>query len=385
MAIMYKRSLIPPNYSFFLFGPRSTGKTTWLRKSFPEAKWFNLLNNEELYRLIADSRIFRQQVMSLSEGSWIIIDEVQKAPALLNQVHDIISLNPSKYLFALSGSSARKLKRQGINLLAGRVINKKFFPLTAFEMEEKFTIEKALLIGMLPGVRQSEDYSEEILSAYVYTYLNEEIKQEALVEDLGSFTRFLPIAGIINSTIPNITNIARDCGVARKTVERYFDILVDTLIGYFLPAWQPRLKVRETSHPKFYLFDCGVCRALTNRLGVKISDEEKGNLFETYILHELRSYQNLLKIPGELSYWRTGAGVEIDFIWSIGDEHIGIEVKSSVNWRPAFSKALKELLQLNVLKKAYGIYLGTEVLQDDGVVVYPVAEFLKRLYQGDIF
>jgi predicted AAA+ superfamily ATPase len=236
LTTMYNRSLVAPNHSFFLFGPRATGKTTWLRKSLQAQLWVNLLLDEELIPLLTSQAQFRAQVDALQPGSWVVIDEVQKAPALLNHVHDIISLRGDDVRFALSGSSARKLRRFEVNLLAGRVIQRNFFPLTFSELGSDYSADSAMTIGLLPGIITRPNVASQMLEAYVATYLKEEIRQEALVKDIASFTRFLRVASILNGQILSLSNVAREAGVARTTAERYFEILVDTLVAVLVRA-----------------------------------------------------------------------------------------------------------------------------------------------------
>ena len=381
---MYARSLILPDYSFFLFGPRATGKTTWLREKLPDALWKNLLLDEDYLPLLGDSSLLRQQVEARPTGSWIVIDEVQRIPAILNSVHDIISRHGDDYRFAMSGSSARKLRRLDVNLLAGRAIERRMFPLTSQELGDDFSLEQALKFGTLPPVVQRPDYASDILTAYVSTYLKQEIQQEALIENLGNFHRFLRICGLVNGEIVNVSAISRDAGIARMTAQRYFDVLVDTLIAFRLPGWQPRLKVREQSSPKYYFFDPGVVRALTGRVQDPLTSLEAGKLFETLILNELRSavaYQNL---GGQLGYWRSSSGAEVDFIWTRGDRSIAIEVKSNDRWRYGAGKVLNKFAASRSAIRCYGVYRGSEPLRDKDVIVLPYQEFLRKLHAGAI-
>lgn len=384
MAAMYTRTLSLPNYSFFLFGPRSTGKTTWLRTEIPNALWFNLLRDAELLPLMGDPTLFRKQLEAYS-GGWVVLDEVQKYPALLNEIHDLMTTYPDRFLFALSGSSARKLRRQGVNLLAGRAIQRQFYPLTRLELGPDFSLARALDVGTLPLIVAKPELSQELLIAYVGTYLKEEIQQEALVEDIGSFHRFLTVAALLNGTTPNISSVSRDVGVARKTVERYFDILIDTLVAFWLPAWKTKARVKEVSRPKFYFFDCGIVRAIRNRLGLPATPEEQGILLETYMLHEIRAYLNLTGSLGELSYWNAYGESEVDIIWRYGETVVGIEIKSSREWRREYGSALKRLHKEGVITKAFGIYGGDRALNDDNVVVFPVLKFLDAMTSGEVF
>lgn len=212
--------------------------------------------------MLGDHSSFRAEVDALPDGSWVVIDEVQRIPSLLRQVHDIISLRGAGIRFALSGSSARKLRRLDVDMLAGRAIERRLFPLTRVEIGDGFELNRALQFGTLPTVWLDPNYAVDILEAYVSTYLNQEIQREALVDDIGSFHRFLRVAAILNGATLNLSSVARDAGVARSAVGRYFDTLVDTLVAFRLEGWQPRAKVRETHAPKVYFFDPGVVRAL---------------------------------------------------------------------------------------------------------------------------
>jgi predicted AAA+ superfamily ATPase len=384
LTTMYTRKLSPPSHSFFLFGPRATGKTTWLRNSINAGLWINLLLDDELIPILTSTVQFRAQVDALTPGSWVVIDEVQKAPTLLNHIHDIISLRGDQIRFALTGSSARKLRRLDANLLAGRVIQRNFFPLTFSELGEQYSVDSAMTIGLLPGIVSQPTVAIEMLEAYVATYIKEEIRQEALVKDIASFSRFVRVSSLLNGQLLSLSNVARDAGVARATVERYFDILVDTLIAVRVPAWQPRAKVREVAQPKFYIFDCGVVRALQGLIREKPRDYEKGALLETLVLHELRAAISYLNVGGEIYHWRTSGGAEIDFVWQRGEAAIGIELKTSSTWRSDFGKSLRPLLKERKLTRGLVIYRGNHLASEQGVEGMPLESFLARLWNGEI-
>ena len=325
---MFARKLRLPARTFFLFGPRGTGKTTWLRQVLPDALWFDLLRTQTFLELSQRPESFRQQVSALPRGAWVVVDEVQRLPALLNEVHAIIAERGRRYRFALSGSSARKLKRTDANLLAGRAINRQFFPLTAAELDSKLNVDRILRFGLLPQIHADLRYAVDALDAYVINYLREEIQQEALVKRLDSFARFLQVAALMNGQILNVAGIARDAAVARPTVQGYFDTLIDTLIGFRLPAWRRRVKVKEVASPKFYLFDCGVVRAIQNRLNDPPTPDELGFLFETWFVRELRRLRDYAGKPHEFSFWREGPH-EIDVLVTGGRGPIlAIECKS---------------------------------------------------------
>jgi len=383
---MFPRDLTLPDRSFFLFGPRGTGKTTWLRTLLSHARWFDLLADRELLRLMRDPGRFTQEVEALAARSWVVVDEVQRLPPLLNEVQDILVRHPARFRFALTGSSARKLRRGDANLLAGRVINRRFFPLTASELGEAFDVERLLRFGSLPAVQaESRDGARvDILEAYAENYLTQEIRHEALVKNLQSFTRFLEVAALTNAQVTNVAGIARDAAVARPTVQGYFEILVDTLIGTWLPAWRPRAKVKEVGHPKFYFFDPGAVRALAGRLREPLGDAERGHLLETYVLHELRAWLNRSAAGGQLTYWRTPSGSEVDFVWTRAATAVAIEVKAATRWRRADGAGLKQLHAERKTRRSFAVYLGGTALRDGPVDVLPLREFLALLAEGGV-
>ena len=381
---MFTRQLTLPERSFFLLGPRGTGKTTWLRQVLPKALWFDLLRTQTFLSLSHQPEWFRQQVEARPRGSWVVVDEIQRLPALLNEVHALIAEHGRDYRFALSGSSARKLKRLDVNLLAGRAINRQFFPLTSAELGHRFELDQVLRFGLLPQIQSDPEFATDSIEAYVSNYLREEIQQEALVKRLDSFARFLQVAAVMNGQVVNVTGIARDAAVARPTVQGYFETLTDTLIGFWLPAWQRRAKVKEVASPKFYLFDPGVARALAGRSREPLDGSERGFLLETWVLHELRAAVACQNLGGDLRYWRTPSGSELDFIWTRGARAVGIEVKAAATWRSEFSTTLKGLIADGIIKKGFGIYTGTAELKDGPVRVLPLKTFFKELTDGNV-
>lgn len=386
LLAMYTRRLVPPERSFFLLGPRGTGKTTWLRQVFRDTVWFDLVRDAELLRLMRDADAFRHEVQSRPAGTWIVVDEVQRYPALLNEVQDLIARHGRRYRYALTGSSARRLRREQANLLAARVINRKFFPLTAAEMGREFRLDDALRWGTLPAVVSERETRNrvDLLEAYVSNYIAQEIRLEAAVRRLDAFTRFLEVAALANAQVTNVSNLARDAAVARPTVQGYFETLVDTLLGVWLPAWRPRARVKEVGHPKFYFFDTGVVRALAGRAHEPLERAERGPLLETYVFHELRAYQDHAGCGGEFSYWGTPSRAEVDFVWTRARRRVGIEVKAATRWRTDDTRALAGLLDTGVVDRAVGVYEGVSPLRVGRVDVLPVAGFLERLYAGRI-
>jgi predicted AAA+ superfamily ATPase len=385
MLAMFQRRYPAPDHSFFLFGPRGTGKTTWLRQVLPDALWFDLLRTHTLLALTRQPESFRQQVEARPRGAWVVVDEVQRLPAILNEVHALIAETGRKYRFALSGSSARKLKRLDVNLLAGRAINRQFFPLTAAELDYAVDVDRGLRFGFLPQIHAEPDHVVDVLDAYVSNYVREEIQQEALVRRLDSFSRFLEVATRMNGQIVNVAGIARDAAVARPTVQGYFEVLVDTLVGFWLPAWRRRARTKEIASPKFYLFDPGVVRALSGRLREPLEAAERGFLLETWVLHELRAAMSFHQTGGQLHYWRTPSGSEVDFVWTRGTRSLGIEVKASERWRPEFGAPLKALIADKVVHAGFGVYTGSAELKDGPLRVLPLRRFFEVMAKGDLF
>lgn len=383
MPTMYARTLAPPKASFFLFGPRATGKTTWLRSALPEAFWVDLFDERKKLEFMRDPGRFYDDVRA-SNRPWVVVDEVQALPWVLNEVHRLIE--EKRHRFALSGSSARKLRRGHANLLAGRATVSEFFPLTWRETGGAATALKQMLEwGALPAVFDAADDAAraETLDAYARTYLMEEVKAEALVRNLSSFVRFIECASRLNAQVVNVSSLSRDAGVQRTTVQGYFEILQDTLLGSFLEGWRGHARVKEQSHPKFYFFDSGVTRALANRLDEPVVDATRGALFETQVLHELRAHASYAKLRGKFFYWRTPSGTEVDFVWQHGDDLTILEVKSAARWRREDSKGLKAFLE-GKKARAFGVYRGRDRLVADGIEVLPVESFLEQLYAGRI-
>ena len=384
VPVVFPRAYSLPKRSFFLFGPRATGKTTWLRSVLPSALWIDLLRMQEVLEFTRQPDSFRHRVEALPAGSWVVIDEIQRLPQLLDEVHSLMATHPGRFRFAMLGSSARKLRRLDVNLLAGRAIRREFFPLSGREMDYDFVLSELLAFGNLPAIRTDVRDAVDILDAYASTYLREEIQQESLIRDLPSFSRFLEVAALANAQVTSVASIARDAGVARPTVQRYFEVLVDTLIGLWVRPWKASARVKEVGHPKFYFFDTGVVRALRGATREPVERAERGPLLETLVLHELRAHLAIAGTGGEIAYWGTPSGGEIDFIWRRGKRAVGIEVKASNRYRSEEVAVLREFLQRKLLDSAYVVYDGRDVLQDGGVTVLPVVEFMQRLARGDV-
>ena len=385
---MYTRLLELPQRSFFLFGPRGTGKSVWLQQTLGHASLhIDLLKSGNYLRYKSDPGLLAREVAALGDSTaWIVIDEIQKLPELLDEIHALL-YESDRCRFALSGSSARKLKRSEANMLGGRALSRRMFPLSMLETGADFSLQQALRFGQLPLSVNSSLKAEKIdfLDSYIETYLREEVQQEALTRNLDSFFRFLRIAATVNGQLLNIANIAREVGVARSTVQGYFSIIEDTLLGWFLPAWRKRIKVKEIAHAKFYWFDCGVQRALAGLHHDNPSTFETGTLFETFILNELRALNSWLSLGGQFYFWRTPSGNEVDLIWQRGKRAVGIEIKSSRVWKGNYNRGLNVLLESGLIERAVGIYRGGHSQQYGKVQVLPWATAIQMAANGEFF
>ena len=386
------RLLQRPDRSFFLFGPRGTGKSTWLKQVLPDAFRLDLLDASLFLELSRDPHRLEALIGRRPAGAWIVLDEVQKVPALLDEVHRLMELY--RWRFALCGSSARKLRRGGANLLAGRALTLSMESFSAAELGAAFDLDRALDWGLLPFVHNEPEAAADILAAYVNTYLKEELQAEGLIRNVPPFVRFLAVAGQVNGQVVNAQNISREAAVARSTVDTYFAILTDTLLGHRLPAWRPGLKVREAAQPKFYWFDPGVARAAAGLLRDPADRLWQGYALETLIYHELRVYNEISRKHRLISYYRTPAGVEIDFIIETvkrrpgsAPRMVAIEVKRAERWDRAWEKPMQALAASAGIKvdRMIGVYCGTRAYRFGEVQVWPVADFVKALYGGEVF
>lgn len=392
MSDPVQRALRPPERTFFLFGPRGTGKSTWLRQQLPDALHLDLLDASLYLELSRDPHRLEALVGRRPEGAFVILDEIQKVPALLDEVHRLMETR--RLRFALCGSSARKLRRTGVNLLGGRALTLTMEPFTSAELGEAFDLDFSLEWGQLPGVERDREYATERLVAYVNTYLKEEIREEGLVRQVPPFLRFLEVAGLMNGQVVSGQALARDAGIPRSTVDTYFSILMDTLLGHLLPAWQPRLRVRERAHPKFYWFDPGVARAAAGLARDPADRAWLGFALETLIFHELRVWNQVSGKHRDLRHYASPAGPEIDFVIETRKARQGvpphvvcIEVKLAPRWDRAFEKPMRSLAALSgvAVDRMIGVYTGPRAYHFDGVDVLPVQQFLRALHAGEVF
>jgi predicted AAA+ superfamily ATPase len=373
---MYARTInYPVDKSFFLFGPRGTGKTTWVKNSFPGGILIDLLDSALHNSLLAAPQRL-EGFIPPGFDDWVIIDEIQRIPELLNEVHRLIENR--RIRFVLTGSSARKLRKKGVNLLAGRAVTRSMHPLTAGELGDDFSLDHSLQYGLLPSVYVESDPGD-YLNSYVHTYLREEIQQEGLTRHLQTFARFLETASFSQGAPLNISEIARECGVNRKMAEEYFRILEDLLLASRLPVFARRAKRRMTAHPKFYLFDAGVFRAIRPKGLLDRPEEIDGAALETLIFQELRAVNENCRMGYELYYWRTSNSQEVDFVLYGEQGIIAIEVKRTSTIRPREMSGLKAFLNDYPMARAYLLYGGPHHLFEKGIELIPLEKAIKNL------
>lgn len=377
MNIPRKFKLLPElkKKSMFLFGPRQTGKSWLIRHTLKNHKIYNLLDNEVFLQLSRSPQRIREQYTP--RDRIIIIDEIQRLPLLLNEVQLMIEEYGVNFL--LTGSSARKLRRKGVNLLGGRALERHLHPLTSDELGKNLELERAINFGLLPSIYLSDNPQAD-LDAYISLYLCEEIAAEGLTRNVPAFSRFLEVAALCSGKIINYNNIANDAQVPRSTVQEYFQILKDTLIGHELPAWKKSIKRKPATTAKFYLFDTGVIRTLQNRNIIKSGTPEFGEFFETFMFHELKSFCDYEQIK-DLAYWRSDRGVEVDFILA---DNTAIEIKASNNVAPQDLKNLRILREEEKLQDYIIVAMEKTARVVDGIKIIPWQDFLKQLWANKL-
>ena len=364
-------------HSIFLWGARQTGKSTLLKMLFPEALKFDLLESDVYQSFLLRPQTFRE-IVSTHESETVVIDEIQRLPVLLNEVHSLIENSNKRFI--LSGSSPRKIIRTNQNLLGGRALRYELYPLTSAEIPD-FDLHKALNFGLLPR-HYIDDDAEILLSNYIKSYLEDEIYAEARIRNLSVFSNFLNNAAFSNGETVNYSNIAADCGVSSPTVKEYFQILVDTMLGKYIYPFQKRPKRQVVHSPKFYFFDVGVVNYLLKRKNVLMGSETYGQAFEHFIYMELKAHAHYSQKNYPITFWKTKSKMEVDFI--LGDHEVAIEVKSSMTIQSHHLKNLKAFSEEYTVKKAIIVSHERFPRLIGEILILPWQEFLKRLWANEI-
>ena len=367
------------NESIFLWGARQTGKSTLLQLLFPNTRYIDLLKSDEFERYNRRASLLREELSLLQENELIIIDEIQKIPELLDEVQWLMT--NKNHRFILSGSSARKLRRSGVNLLGGRAIRKHLYPFVSAEIPD-FDLIKACNNGMMPRHYLVDDAGKRI-HAYVGDYLQQEIKAEALTRNLKTFSRFMEIAALSNGEVVNYNNIASECGVSAPTVKEYFSILEETLIGYTIPAFTKNVKRRVIQSPKFYYFDVGIVNFLLRRRSLLPGSAEFGHAFEHLIMQELIAYIGYSESQHSLSYWRTTSGYEVDAV--IGNANVAIEIKSTEEVHSHHTRGLKAFSEEFPNSRLIIVSMDKYPRRMNEIDIIPAQHFLKMLWNGELF
>lgn len=375
------RFLQPPKGHFFLFGPRGTGKSTWLRRQFPEALWIDLLDPATERRLQASPESLVDRVAAMHEPGPVVIDEVQRAPAVLTVVHRLIEEKRPGLRFVLTGSSARKLRRTGVDLLGGRAARKSMHPFVAAELGDDFDLDRALHLGTVPGVLGAEDPALALRS-YLALYIREEVKAEGLVRNLDSFSRFLEVIALSHGSVLNLANVSRECEVRRSTVEGYLDVLEDLLLAWRVPVFQKRAQRHLVSHPKFYWFDTGVFRSVRPAGPLDRPEEISGAALEGLVAQHLRAWIDDGERDLSMSFWRTKSGNEVDFVLYGKDGFVAIEVKNSRRIDPGDLRGLQSFRTDYPEARLLLVYRGRERLRVGEVTCLPCDEFLAGIRPG---
>jgi predicted AAA+ superfamily ATPase len=378
---MYSRKQIfidSENESIFLWGARQTGKSTLLKELFPDALWYDLLLSSDYKRLLDNNGLIRERVLADESIRTVVIDEIQRLPELFNEVQWLIVNKNIRFI--LSGSSPRKIRRSGANLLGGRALRYELYPLVSAEIPD-FDLLRALNHGLLPKIYDSANPTK-LLNAYIGNYLQDEIVAEAKLRNVDVFSRFLQIAAITNGEIVNYTNIAAETAVSSTTVKEYFQILENTLLGRHLPSFQKKPKRRVVLSPKFYLFDIGIVNSLLQRNKIGFGTETFGKAFEHFIYQEIYAHSHYSGLEYPVSYWRTSSGFEVDFV--LGDHQVAIEVKSINNVNPRHLKGLRAFAEEYTIEKQMVVSNDPYPRLVDNILILPWKVFLQRLWNGEI-
>ena len=364
--------------STFLWGARQTGKSTLLKSLYPDAPYFDLLLADEFDRFLRNPSLLREILLIRSSEGPVIIDEIQRIPSLLNEIHWLIVNRNIQFI--LSGSSPRNILRSGGNLLGGRALRHELYPLISVEIPD-FNLVRALNWGLLPRHYLAGN-PEKLLSAYIGSYLRDEIMTEAKIRNITSFSRFLEAAAFSNGEMVNYSNIASECGVSSPTVKEYFQILEDTMTGRFLQSYQKKPKRRVILAPRFYYFDIGVANYLLKRGRIEQGSESFGKAFEHFIYQEIYAHSHYSGINYPISYWRTTSQIEVDFI--LGENEVAIETKSTSMVNPRHLKGLKSFAEEYKVKKSIIVSTDPYPRQLDNITVLPWQVFLNMLWAGEI-
>jgi len=364
--------------STFLWGARQTGKSTLLKNLFPDALYFDLLLADEFSRFLRNPSLLREITGTMKITCPVIIDEIQRIPSSLNEIHWLIVNRNIQFI--LSGSSPRNILRSGGNLLGGRALRHELYPLVSAEIPD-FNLLKALNNGLLPRHYKANN-PQKLLSAYIGSYLRDEIQAEAKIRNISSFSSFLEAAAFSNGEMVNYTNIAAECGVSSTTVKEYFQILVDTMTGRFLNSYQKKPKRRVILAPKFYYFDIGVANILLKRGRIEEGSEAFGKAFEHFIFSELYAHSHYSDLNYQVYYWRTASQLEVDFI--LGENEVAIETKSTSQVNPRHLKGLLSFAEEYTVKKLILVSNDPDPRQIGNILVLPWKKFLKMLWAGEI-
>ena len=377
--------MLPPpgEETFFLWGPRQVGKSTLLKRCYPDARWVDLLQAQQFRRYLEHPEYLRQELEATPPGerTQIVIDEIQKVPALLDEVHWMIE-NRGLH-FALCGSSARKVRRGAANLLGGRAVRYQLSGLTAGELGDVFDLDRMLNHGYLPRMYQAQR-PRRLLDAYIADYLREEVAAEGLVRNLPAFSGFLDVAALSDGEPVNFSNVARECGVSSHTAQAYFSILEDTLLGRWLPAYRKRRKRRVIGAPKFYFADVGTVNRLARRGELTAGSQLYGKAFENWVRHELTAYLEYHEVDAELTHWRLPSGIEVDFV--LGEMQLAVEAKASARITRDYLRGLRTLASEhpNVGRRIVVCREPRARRTDDGIDLLPATDFVQRLWQGEL-
>lgn len=373
---MYSRLIRPPaQKSFFLFGPRGTGKTTWIRQSFPNALYFDLLD-PKIYNDFLARPEHLETYTEKEKFDWIVLDEIQRVPELLNEVHRLIE--SKRYKFILTGSSARKLRRGGQNLLAGRALTYYIHPLTAIELGKDFDLERGLEVGTMPSIFSGTD-EEKYLASYVKTYLYQEIAQEGMTRNLSAFARFLETASFSQGSILNVSEVAREAMVERKVVENYFTILEDLLVAARIPVFTKKAKRKMITHTKFYFFDTGIYRTIRPMGPLDNPENVSGMALETLFFQNLQAINDYYNFGYKIYFYRTALGTEVDFVLYGEKGIVAFEIKRSDRISRSDFSGLRAFLSDYPIARGYLVYGGKRNMREGNIEIIPIEDALKNL------